>query len=144
MKSIPKTNISLNFYHLPTSAMFDRKANTTSAPATLGGSRGDHAPPPHHPTFFFVCVCVAKEKGKQRKKRNSFKAETIKTLSPRSKCYCFSYSRASRIQKLFLSVNLGGRQYISVFHAPSILKSILLALNCINNKTTHLTFLLLF
>ena len=29
MKSIPKTNISFNFYHLPTSTVLDRKANTT-------------------------------------------------------------------------------------------------------------------
>ena len=26
MKSIPKTNISFNFYHLPTSTVLDRKA----------------------------------------------------------------------------------------------------------------------
>ena len=63
-----------------------------------------------------------KKKGKQRKKRKSFKAETIKKLSPRSKLYCFSHSRVSRIQKFFLSVNHGGRHYISVFHGPSILK----------------------
>ena len=29
MTSIPKTNISFNFYHLPTSTVLDRKANTT-------------------------------------------------------------------------------------------------------------------
>ena len=53
-----------------------------------------------------LLFCVArKKKWKQRKKRKSFKAETIKRLSPRSKCYCFSYSRASRIQQLFLSAN---------------------------------------
>ena len=31
-----------------------------------------------------------KKKGKPRKKRTIFKAETIEMLSPRSKCYCFS------------------------------------------------------
>ena len=40
-----------------------------------------------------------KMKGKRRKKRKSLKAETIKKLSPRSKCYCFSHSGASRIVK---------------------------------------------
>ena len=37
MKSIPKTNISFNFYHLPTSTVLDRKANTaeTTHPITL-------------------------------------------------------------------------------------------------------------
>ena len=39
--------------------------------------------------------------------RGLFRAKTIKRLSPRSKCYCFSHSKASTIQKLFLSVNHG-------------------------------------
>ena len=34
-----------------------------------------------------------------------FKPETIKGLSPSSKCYYFNCSRASRIQKFFLAVN---------------------------------------
>ena len=55
-----------------------------------------------------------KKKGRQRRKRKGFKAETIKRLSPRSKCYCFNHSRASRIRKFFLSVNHGGRHYFSV------------------------------
>ena len=34
--------------------------------------------------------CEAKiKKGKEKKKRKSFKAETVKSLSTRSKCYCF-------------------------------------------------------
>ena len=41
-----------------------------------------------------------------------------------SKYYCFSHSRASRIQKFFLSANHGGQQYFSVFHGPLTLKSI--------------------
>ena len=66
-----------------------------------------------------------KKKGKQRKQRKSFRAETIKRLSLRSKCYYFSHSRASRIQKVFLSTNHGGgRQFFSVFHGPSSLKYI--------------------
>ena len=65
-----------------------------------------------------------KKKGKQRKQRKSFRAETIKRLSLRSKCYYFSHSRASRIQKVFLSTNHGGRQFFSVFHGPSALKYI--------------------
>ena len=53
----------------------------------------------------------------------SFKAKTIKRPSPRSKWYCFSHSRASRIQKVFLSVIYGARKNFSVFHGPSTLKS---------------------
>ena len=49
-------------------------------------------PPPH----FFA---YQKEKRETKEKRKSFKAETIKRLSPRSKCYCFNHSGASRIQK---------------------------------------------
>ena len=64
------------------------------------------------------------KRGKQRKKRTIFKAETIERLSPSSKYCCFSHSRVSRIQKFFLSANHGGRQYFSVFHGPSTLKSI--------------------
>ena len=33
----------------------------------------------------------------QGKKTKSFKAENIERLSPRSTCYCFSQSRASKI-----------------------------------------------
>ena len=39
---------------------------------------------------------------KQKEKRKSFKVQPIKRLSSRSKCFCFSYPRASRIQKRFL------------------------------------------
>ena len=63
--------------------------------------------------------CIAKiKKGKKGKKGTIFKIETIERLPPRSKCYCFSHSRMSRIQKFFLSVNHGGRQYFPVFHDP--------------------------
>ena len=78
------------------------------------GGRGCHGPP----TFWHS----------KKKKRRIFKAETIERLSPRSKCHCFSHSRVSRIQKIFLSVNHGGRQYFSVFHGPYTLKSIMPAL----------------
>ena len=54
-------------------------------------------PPPLPPPLFDI----AKRKGKQRK-IESFKAETIKKLSPRPKCYYFSHSRAPRIQTFFL------------------------------------------
>ena len=80
---------------------------TSSGPATLGAGA---CPPTHTHTLF----CVAKrKKGSKEKKRKSFKAETIKRLSPRSKYYCFSHSRESRIQK-----------YFSLFHGSSTLKSI--------------------
>ena len=42
---------------------------------------------------------------KRKKENKSFKAETIKSLSPRSQCYCFRHFRASRIQKCFLSAS---------------------------------------
>ena len=35
MKSIPKTNIQFNFYHLPTSTMLDRKQTHSLRPETL-------------------------------------------------------------------------------------------------------------
>ena len=39
---------------------------------------------------WLLTFCVAKiKKGEKRKKRKSFKEETIKRLSPRSTCYCF-------------------------------------------------------
>ena len=67
--------------------------------------RGEGEAGSHTHTLF----CVAKRKEwKQREKRKGFKAETIKRLSPRLKLYCFSHSRASRIQKFFLSANHGG------------------------------------
>ena len=80
------------------------------------GEGGDHG----HPTF----LRSKKKKGKQRKKRKSLKVETIKRLSQRSKCYCFSHSRVPRNQKIFLSANYGGRQYFPLFHVPSTLKPI--------------------
>ena len=43
--------------------------------------------------------------GKKRGDKKNFKAETIITLSPRSKCYCFSHPKTFRIQKVFLSAN---------------------------------------
>ena len=67
-----------------------------------------------------------KKKGKQRKKWNSFKAETIKRLSPRSKCYCFSHSTASKIQKIFL---------VSQPWCPTILFSVLWPLHFENHFT---------
>ena len=90
-----------------------RLTNNTG-PATPTGA-GSHA------TF----LRSKKKKGKQRKKRKSLKAETIKRLLPRSKYYCFSDFRVSRIRKFFLSANHGSRQYFSVFHGRPTLKSIL-------------------
>ena len=87
-----------------------------------GDTGGAGGPCPPLPLF-----CVAKrkkgDKGK-RQKRKGFKWKTFKRLSPRSKYYCFSHSRASRIQKFFLSTNHSGQQYFSVFHCPPFLKSI--------------------
>ena len=44
---------------------------------------------------------VGKGKREEKRKKESFNAETIKRLSPRSKCYCFIHSGASRIQNTF-------------------------------------------
>ena len=67
------------------------------------GLQGAMAPP---------LFCVAKRKRQKKKKRKSFKAGTIKRLSPRSmsQCYCFSHSTVSRIQNLFLLASHGGQQ----------------------------------
>ena len=82
---------------------------------------GGHGPP--------LFVRSKKKKIRQRQKGKGFKTETIKRLSPRSKYYCLSHSRASRIWKFFLSVNHGGWQYFPVFHSPPTLKSISPALS---------------
>ena len=70
-----------------------------------------------------LLFCVAERIKGNRKKRKSFKAETVKKLLPRSKCNCFSHSRASGIQKFFLSANSWPTIYFSV-HGLSTLKSI--------------------
>ena len=81
-----------------------------------GGGRGGMASP---------LFCAAKRKnGNKGKSRKDFKAETIKRLPPRLKCYCFSQARASRIQKFFSPSNHGGRQDFPVFLVHSTLKSI--------------------
>ena len=83
---------------------------------------------PAEPCPLQTFLSSKKRQGKQRQKRKSLKTETVKRLSPRSKCYCFSHSRVSRIQNFFLSANHGGRQYFSLFHGPTTLKPISLAL----------------
>ena len=65
------------------------------------------------PTF----LCSKSKEGKQREKRKSFKAETIKRLSPNSKCYCFSNVYCFIVGRLEF-------KYFSLFHGPSTLKSI--------------------
>ena len=78
-----------------------------------------------------------KKKRRQRQKRNGFKAETIKRLSPRSKDYFFSHTRSSTIRKFFLLANHGGRQYFSVLHGPPTLKSILRPCMCVSSLWVH-------
>ena len=60
--------------------------------------------PPHF-------LCSKNKIGKEKEKRKSFKTETIKRLSPRRKCYCFSNGLEFK--------------YFLLFHRPSTLKSIL-------------------
>ena len=86
------------------------------------GLQGRRQRDTHTRTLF----CVAKRKAKDERK--SFNTETITRLSPSSKCYCFSHSRASRIQKFFLPANSGGQQYFLVFYGPFTLKCISQAL----------------
>ena len=68
--------------------------------STRAGDIGGPCPP------FFFFFCSAKRKKGNKGEKKTFKAETIKRPSPRSKCYCFSHSRASRIQRFFLSANI--------------------------------------
>ena len=62
-------------------------------------------------------LCGKNKKGKQRKKSKSLKAETIKRLSLRSKCYCFSNVYCFILECLEF-------KYFSVFHGPFTSKSI--------------------
>ena len=55
-----------------------------------------------------------KKKGIQRTERKSLIAETMKRLSPRSKCYSFSHSRVSRVQIFFLSASRSTWKSISL------------------------------
>ena len=82
------------------------------------------------PTF----LPSSKKKGKQKKKKKFIKKfiKFIKSLSPRSKCYCFSHSKASKIQNFFLSANHGGRKYFTVIHGPTTLKPISTALSLLS------------
>ena len=77
--------------------LFQEERALSSCLATPG-SLGRGAQPPPAPTFLQSKKKKGEKKGKQRK---GFKAETIKRLSPRSKCYCLSNARVSRIQKMF-------------------------------------------
>ena len=87
------------------------------------GARG-HAPihPPyphtHTHTHTYALFSSKKKKKETKEKRSSFKGETIKRLWPRWKCYYFSHSSTSKIQKFCLSDNHGGRQYCSVCQWP--------------------------
>ena len=76
-----------------------------------GAGDKSHSPPLPFATPLF---CVA----------NRRKGNNEKRLSPRSKCYCFSHSRASRIQKKFFLRNHGGQLHFSVFHSSSTLNFI--------------------
>ena len=62
---------------------------------------------PWTPTF----LSNKKKKGRQREKRKGFKAETTKSLSPRSKYDCFNHSRASRIRQFFLPTMLADNTF---------------------------------
>ena len=66
-----------------------------------------------------LCVAKRKKRDKVRKERVSKQKLLKKRLSTRSTCYFFSHTRASRIKKVFLLANHGGRQYFSVFHGSS-------------------------
>ena len=102
-----------------------RAGDTGGMGAGGGGGGGPPPPPPPPPPTF---LRSKKKKGGKGKKKKGFKAETIKSLPPRLKYYCFNHSRASTIRKIFLSANHGGRQYFSVFYGPQTLKSISQAL----------------
>ena len=78
---------------------------------------------PHAPLS--SCFTITKRrKGNKEKKRNSFKAETIKKLSPRSKCYCSSYPRASTIQIFYRQSTSVADNSFQYSMTPFTLKSI--------------------
>ena len=79
------------------------------------GNPGGIAPP-------VPCFSQQNQNGETKGKLVSRKKLLKDSL--KSKCYCFSYSMVSRIQKFFLSANYGGWQYFLVFYSPSTLKSI--------------------
>ena len=54
--------------------------------STRAGDIGGPCPP----FFFFFAFAQQKEKRETKGKKKTFKAETIKRLSPRSKCYCLA------------------------------------------------------
>ena len=110
--------------------------NYLRAGDTGGRRQGTMPPPPPHPTPTFLRS--KKKNGNKGKSRKDLKAETIKRLSPRLKCYCFSHSRAPRIQIFFLSANHGGRQNFTAFLAPSTLKLISPALYLQSNNLINL------
>ena len=65
-------------------------------PATPGGGMwGVHATPLPPPT-------LVPSKKRDNKVKKEFKVENIKRLSPRSKCYFISHSRATRIQNFLV------------------------------------------
>ena len=59
------------------------------------------------PSTFLCC----KNKNVKQKKKESFKAETIRRLSPKSKCYCFGNVYCFILKYLEF-------KYFSVFHDP--------------------------
>ena len=83
---------------------------------TLGWKRWEPVPLPS--TFYVVKM---KKNEEQRKIRKSFKAETVKRLSPRSKHYFLENVDHFILEYLEF-------KYVSVFHGPFTLKSIPLAL----------------
>lgn len=74
--------------------------------------------------FKSIAPLFLRSKKKKGEKRKTFNVKTIKSLSPKSKCYWLSHYRASRIQRLFLSASHGGQEYFLVLHSPSTIKSI--------------------
>ena len=102
-----------NMLWKPLLFIHNRADDTKVAERDAWGGGGIGCPPPPPPPLF----CLAKiEKGSKEKKRKSFKAETIKRFSPRSKCYCFSNGY------YFIQEHLEFK-YFSVFHSPYTFKS---------------------
>ena len=78
-----------------------RKLRCSRAGDTGGGDVGGPCPtpPPPLPLHF---IAQQKKKKRENKGKKEFKVENIKRLSPRSKCYFISHSRATRIQNFLV------------------------------------------
>ena len=73
------------FISIPKEVFGKNRANNAGG---IGGGGGEEGGGTWHHQF----LVSKNKKGEKRKKITAFKAETVKSLSPSSKCYCFNHS----------------------------------------------------